>query len=320
MMNRTGRLDHNCGAILNLKRGELGSLSSELLMELLGQHGAVLIKGANASVDEFAKLAELLTTDFSSYKGGAQSYGPMSREKINNQDTLLTTSGSKHGFSIPLHGEMYYLKSPPELMWFFCQNPPADGGGQTTLGNAAEAYRKLPAKTVKFFDENRIRYMRRLGPDEWQGCFQTESIEEVRKFCELEGSTFKQEDDGSVSSDFVTSVFRSKGDGGERLFINNMLVFLKGEEAFLKNYGEDRPSVLRVRLESGDAIPRDIVEDVQSAMEAITYNIEWEKGEMVVLDNRWILHGRRKAKQNSGRQIFMRMGKSRFAATNSGAR
>ncbi len=48
--------------------------------------------------------------------------GGSNRRIINDDTTILTVNDFKD--EIKLHGEMYYINKPPQMVWFFCANPP----------------------------------------------------------------------------------------------------------------------------------------------------------------------------------------------------
>jgi alpha-ketoglutarate-dependent taurine dioxygenase len=313
-MLRRAPLCRHFGVLVEARRGEtLDALDRSEVIACIREHGVILFASFNADAETFTRFTDQFTRDFSGYEGGASSYGLLSRDKIGNNDTLLSTSGSKLGFSIPLHGEMYYWNLAPELLWFFCEQPPArKQGGQTTLCDGVRAYDSLGNEVRSFFEKNRLKYIRTFAPGEWQHCFQTESLDDVRSFCEARGGTFEPKPDGSVRSEFVTSAFRTAPDGKRRVWINNVLVFIKGEQSHRKIHGGEKPSPLAVRLEDDSPIPDSILKAVVDATEPITYEVQWRKGDLVMIDNRSILHGRRKAEPESGRAIYMRMGQAAF--------
>lgn len=312
---KTKPLGKHCGVVVTAEKTEtLAALRHDDVISCFKQNGAVIFSGFGNNADMFTYFTEQFTQDFLRYEGGAQRYGPLNREQIGNNETLLSTSGGKLGFSIPLHGELYYWNSSPEIMWFYCDTPPAaNSGGQTTICDGTKAYQRLKPQARDYFAKNQIKYIRTFGPGEWQGSFFTDKLEDVKEFCEGHGGTFELREDGSIVSEFVTSALKTSPDGSKDVWINNMLVFIKAEQSFLKNHGADKTAPLAVRMADNTPVPEEMQKAVLEATEPITQEIAWNNGDIAMIDNRWILHGRRKAQATSGRAIFVRMGKAAFA-------
>ena len=73
----------------------------------------------------------------------------------------MTATGNRQDFPLPLHGEFYYFRHPPRMIWFYCACP-AEQGGETTIGDGAALMRALPPETADLFRRRRITYARLL--------------------------------------------------------------------------------------------------------------------------------------------------------------
>src|ERR1700743_1801094 len=89
-------------------RVALDQLTLEEVVPLLKEHGAILFRAFESGIPQFLAFTEKFSTRFSDYRGGAFQAGKRGRQKVNQMDTLMTTTGGDQGFPIPLHGEMYY--------------------------------------------------------------------------------------------------------------------------------------------------------------------------------------------------------------------
>lgn len=294
----------------------LSAMTPAALNGLVDRHGAVLFRGVEGGLAAFKAFSSRCAQEFSDYRGGGLRFGPLDREAIGGDRTVLTVTGAGQAFAIPLHGEMQYLPEPPELLWFYCDRPPVDGG-QTTYASAAAVERALGDETRAFFASNRILYRRVLSVADWPKTFLTDDLEEARRFCARQRLALAVRESGAVDVSFVTDAIRTDADGG-RHFINNILFVQRGEDAFLSGYArqalgvdvEEWPFV--VRTEAGDPIPRAIIDDIARASERVTRDIDWQKGDFLVLDNRRVLHGRRECGAGE-RRILVRMSNRRSA-------
>jgi alpha-ketoglutarate-dependent taurine dioxygenase len=292
-------------------------LDHEEVINQFRESGTLHFKNFDTDADTFMKFTHLYCQDFSTYQGGGLRWGVLDRQAINKVETLLTTSGHSQGFPIELHGEMYYLKNHPTILWFYCENPPIQGG-QTTVSDGREVFKNLSDETKKFFQNQKIKYVRHQASGEWQKAFQTEDLKEVQKFCdENETKLFIDSKTGAVTTEYICSAIVKSRDG-EDVFINNLLLIYIAEWAFqsgwfaenLSNMTNTSPPLV-VRMEDDSCIPEHIIEELQQVCDNLTIDIQWDKGDIVMIDNTKILHGRREA-TGSNRKIFVRMGEPIF--------
>jgi alpha-ketoglutarate-dependent taurine dioxygenase len=216
-----------------------------------------------------------------------------------------------------LHGELYYGTQVPDILWFHCERP-SPGGGQTTVGDGYELFARLTPETQSYFREHAIRYMRRLEDGTWQKAFMTADLDEVRRVCAANDTTMRiDEEDGAVLTDYVCSALRSDRRPGATAFINNVLPIFYGEKAIESGWVERElgESIKRapivVRDEHGERLDAALVDDLRRAAEAVTHEIDWAAGDLAMVDNTWVLHGRRQA-EGEGRSVLVRMGSSSF--------
>ena len=287
-------------------------ISGESVASIFHDSRCILFRGFEATVEQFEQLTSSFTEDFLSYQGGGFTIGPFSRSTINDNKTLLTATGKTQEFALPLHGEMYYLGRPPDLIWFYCATPVTEGG-ETTIGDGAAIFRDLPEETQNLFRERRIRYERHLSDGNWQLAYQTDDRSVVERFCCANGLGLTWGDDGSAVTCYRCSALRTDVHGNT-CFINSLLVLALTELAILSGdvatavpeAANLKPDFV-VRWEEGSRIDPTILKQIGKACGRNEVPISWQKGDILMVDNRSILHGRR---QSSGRdrKILVRMG------------
>lgn len=310
-MNQPVFTKENGLTVITATEDLIANLAPASLNDLIEEHGAVLFRGAEGGLETFKAFSQRLARSFSDYRGGGLRFGPLDRDAIGGDNTVLSVTGAGQGFGIPLHGEMQYLPTPPELLWFYCDVPP-ENGGQTTFAPARAVEARLSDETRRFFDENRIVYKRVLGPEDWKKTFLTEDIAEATRFCAEQGLTMKQRPNGTVDVTYATHAIKT-GPKGERYFINNILFVQAGEDAFKSGYAKQTLGVdvpewpFVVRTENDEPLPRDVLADIARASAEETKDIQWQSGDFVVLDNQRILHGRRESVTGGKRKILVRM-------------
>lgn len=305
-------LSQELGLTLN-GTGPLDALDRNNVVAGLQQHGAVLMRGYAPTTEEFKAFTDSLCRDFSDYGGGGMRIGALNRQAVDNDKTLLTVTGHTQGFAMPLHGEMFYLPVRPSILWFFCARPPADGGGQTTLGCGARIWEDFPETLKAYFTKNRIAYHRNLQDGDWQTTFLTEDFAEARRIASEQcDSVAAYPEERRLET---RAVFDATLDhDGRTYFINNLVNVWMAEWAFesgwiKENVGQGMPSIcpMVVRTESGERIPASLVEEINQVVERHTVEVSWQQGDVLMLDNLKVMHGRREARDKN-RSILIRMG------------
>jgi len=311
LLKVTRLLGGECVALLECsENSRLSELSSEAVVALYQKYGALLFRGFHCNAKEFVAFTERFSTHFSTYKGGAFRLGSLDRKSVNNNETLLTTTGDSQSFSIPIHGEMYYLKKPPSMIWFFCEKPPISRG-ETTVCSGSQLLNALSGDCRAFFRNNRIKYIRTLSAEQWRQSFQTENIEDVQKICAENDTSFaydKKSD--TIKTEYICSAIVEVN--GQEVFINNVLpVYLA--EWMAKNKPSkmpmlaDKPFPLIVRMEDGKPIPNDVFIELYDVAENLTIGIEWRQCDFLMINNKTHMHGRNES-DGSERRIYVRMG------------
>jgi len=292
-----------CATIERSSETPVLPLDPTMLRTILESERCVVFSGFDASIEDFENITVALSDDFHAYRGGGFTVGRLSRSTVNNNSTLMTATGSTQDFPLPLHGEMYYLSQPPDLIWFYCQVPVAEGG-QTTIGDARQIFRDLSTRTQELLRERKIRYERRMDDGDWQITFQTESRAEVEEFCKSQGLEIIWTEDGTAITYFYTSALREDA-ANESAFINSLLIVALGEQAMRS--AKDIKLNFIVRWEDGSPIAQEILDEINRVCARNEIEVSWQRGDIILVDNRSVMHGRR-GSNDKDRKILVRMG------------
>jgi alpha-ketoglutarate-dependent taurine dioxygenase len=301
------------GAVISPGEGnDLISEDSSELAELFRKYRCLVFRGFHATVDDFQRLTSMFTSDFQTYQGGGFTVGPFSRSTVGNNKTLLTATGKTQEFALPLHGELYYLGKPPDLIWFYSARSVSEGG-ETTVGDGAQIFRDLSESTARRFTERGIRYQRRLASGDWQAAFQTEDASAVEAFCKAQGLELTWDADGSAVTHFRSSALRTD-DSRNPAFISSLVLLalaewaiVSGKAAAAMPEAKDLKPDFVVRWDDGSPLEPTILKDVVEACARNEVAVSWTDGDIMMVDNRSIMHGRR-ASSGRDRQILVRMG------------
>ena len=264
----------------------LNLFDTECLYRDLAHSGAVIYRGFGDSLDEFNNLVKLNSSKVT--------FDPA--RKASTSNTAEIDAGI---YEMGLHKENGNLPFSPDIQWFYCLEP-ANKGSQTTLCDGEQVLFELSKEIRKQFEQRNIRYSRRIPWDNVKKFLSIElniPIEEVNDSHLLlvndmvEGQTSSRVDTNLLLSEYVTSATSESCFSGKKRFCNSML----GPSV---NY--EPPKITWADGEDIEFSIWDIIKDITSKN---TYKHFWEKGDIVVIDNTRVMHGRCRLEDKS-RRIF----------------
>ncbi|MDJ0725042.1 MAG: TauD/TfdA family dioxygenase [Prochloraceae cyanobacterium] len=278
--------------IINPKDVGILDLDKQLIIDLFKAYGVLLFRGFKAGCDQFLEFSNSLSTDFMDYTGGY-----LKRQVINDNPTLLSVNDFNS--AIGLHGEMYYQKQHPAMLWFYCDRPPVKDG-QTIVCDGIQFYNELSDTLKDLFQQKKIKYPSKLSKEEWQRRYKTEDIETAIKMCVDNGLQVKMNQDESMSRFYSCPAVYPSRSQEDLVFINLIIAAKKAN-----------PNA--VRFEDDSEINEEIVSELNEIASRITVEIDWQKGDILMVDNYRVMHGRR-AFSDTQRNIYIRMCASAFQA------
>ena len=278
-------------------------LDTGKIISFFKNSGLVHFRGFDVDTDKFQKFSNLFGTEFITYMGGGYIRKTINEDGDRTVLSVTYSAGAtqQKTFGLPIHGEMYYLKNRPTLIWFYCVTP-ASEDGETTTCDGVEVYKELSESTKKLFNTKRLKYIRTYVKGEWQERYQTDDLSVVEQFCkENDLELTIDRNTQSITTKYVhPAVIKSRW-GGQDVFINNILPV-----EWQESHGK-KASI--VRFEDDSRIPDEVVLEIKDVTDRLTQLISWQSGDIVMIDNTRILHGRR-AFTDQRREIYTRMCKS----------
>jgi alpha-ketoglutarate-dependent taurine dioxygenase len=161
---------------------------------------------------------------------------------------------------VGLHCENGNAPLLPHLTWFFCERA-ASTGSQTTVCDGHRVWDALPAAARDAFTAHDIVYTRRMAMSE--------------------GTTFEALDDGAIVYSFRTPAAHATLWSDRPAFANSILG---------PSFNYERP---RIGFDDGGEIPADILAEVEHVTAELTEDIDWIDGDIALIDNTRVMHGRR---------------------------
>ncbi len=289
---------------------DIGNLDVSEVIDLFKSNGALLFTDFDVDVNKFESFTNKFSDDYMDHTGGG------SLRRVINEDgdkTILSVSYSfnkkaedfeetrQKVFPLALHSDRSYTKSQPPLMWFYCVQP-AEENGETLLCDGVKLFQELNDETREFFKNNKINYIRNYADGEWQLWANTESMDDVKNYCKDNNLVLTINDDNSITTQSIKSAVVKPRWTDQDAFVNSILLVLWQEEAV----GTKRSIV---RMEDGSEIPPEILKEVRDVSDRFTRGVSWKPGQIVMVDNTRMLHGRNSF-EDTNREVYVRMSRS----------
>lgn len=261
---------------------------------LLRARRALLLRGAGVDgVESFKAVLAALGARLADY---VERSTPRSRL----DGRIFTSTEYPSDAEIPPHNESSYSLDWPRRI-FFCCLEPATQGGQTSLVDSRRVYALLDPAVRDAFVRRQVLYTRNYGQGvdlTWQDAFQTDDPRAVEERCRRSDIACTWLDDGrTLRTRQVRPAALLHAPSGARLWFNQAHLFhvssLAPEmrEALADLFA---PESLPRQAWYGDggAIEDEALAEVRRAYAAARLLVEWERGDLLLLDNLFYAHGR----------------------------
>jgi len=263
------------------------------LQQLLLEYGAVLFRGfALERPEDFDAFVKAFRYEPLPYVGGA---APRTLVTGN----VFTANEAPPDALIPFHHEMAQVPSFPNVLFFYCDTAPTEGG-QTPLVLSNEVYKEMCRRDQPFVDqleEKGVVYHRVLpdGDDPtspigrgWQSTYQTTDRSEAERKCAEQGTDFEWLPNGCLRTHTtVLPAIRTDPRTDKKTWFNSIIAAYLG-------WGDSRNDRKKaVTFPDGTPMPEASMTILEEVFEKLAIDFRWRKGDVVMVDNRQALHGRR---------------------------
>jgi len=273
--------------------GSLDAIPESELIDAYKRFGAILLRGFEVDLNSFRDLTKRLCT------GSVFNESP-GREVIDREQNIQTVNLGSEPF--PLHPELSREPWKPDICFFWCMQPPTNGG-ETTVCDGVEIARRLPPPVKDALAGRQLRYRQIATPTEcafWLGSENPgdAALANPPAHCPY---TFERAN-GKIHRAFLVPALH-KPMFTDELAFGNFLLFAR----YLQR--------LRIfpTFENGELVPDDLLAQVKAVSDQLETPVPWRAGDVVILDNTRFMHGRRAITDVCERRIATFFGYVRFA-------
>lgn len=260
------------------------------------KHGAVLFRGFG--VEDPAKFESVTCAIEPELLNYLEGDSP--RTRISGK--VYTSTEYPESYQISLHNELSYAYKWPRKIFFCCAVAPQQGG-ETPIVDCREVFRALDPRIRERFAAGKIRYVSNAHGGEgigksWQDTFETDDRSRVEEYLKAAGVDFRWGADGSLHTSQVREAVITHPVTGEPVWFNQAeqwhpsMLDLKNRRAMaaLGLKDEDLPHYASF----GDGSPLDAgeLEEIRALMREKAVYFPWQQGDLLVLDNVLVAHGR----------------------------
>lgn len=271
---------------------EWGKANREGIEQALLRHGAILFRNWNlAGPREFEQSALAVYGELYS------DYGDLPRAEAGEK--IYESTWYPNDQMILYHNESSHLNMWPMKISFYCVVP-ARKGGCTPVFDTRRVMGFIDPQILADLRAKGLVYVRNFSPGvdpTWQAFFHTEDQAKVEAMCKEAGASLEWTAGGGLRISQKTQAIWKHPKSGEEIFFNQIqlhhiaCVDPETREALRELYS-DEELPRNVYYGDGSPIPDEVVEHLGAVFEKVAVRFQWQKGDMIMLDNMLTTHAR----------------------------
>ena len=201
--------------------------------------------------------------------------------------------------SIRLHNEGSYWSVHPKKAYFCCMTVP-DEGGETPIGNVQAVYERIDPAIRQEFAERKWMLARNYNEGfalKWEEVFQTDDRAEVEAYCAKNGIECEWQGEGGLRTKQVRDAIMKHPRTGELLWHNHAAFFhittrdAHVRDALMNEFASEELPYNTYYGDGGEIDP-EVIQHINEAYDAELVKFAWQAGDVMLIDNCSIAHGR----------------------------
>lgn len=301
----------NDGSVHTLAEAEQWiSENLESLKKELGFTGAILFRGFPVSD---AKSYDRFFSAFG-YANFTYKESLSNAVRINHTEAVFTANEAPKDVEIYLHNEMAQTPIYPGIISLFCESA-AEQGGATVVCRSDQIFDQLTVEESELtskLESVGIKYITHMPSEDspesgqgrsWRGTLSVETVEEAEGKLRNLGYSWKWNSDGSLSVQTAALPAIRTLENGRKVFFNQIIAAYMGWQGAKENPGS--------ALCFGDdtEIPSSYLDSIVTIAETLSFDLEWQDGDVAIVDNNLAMHGRRPYSGERKRMVFVVLGR-----------
>jgi hypothetical protein len=266
----------------------------EDLLAKASTYGAILFRGFPlATAEDFdAFVAAFDLPNFAYYESLSNAV------RINKTPRVFTANEAPPTVNILFHHEMAQTPIYPSRLFFFCEQPAAEGGA-TPLCRSDILWERLAARCPAFARDCQSKGLRysNVMPAEndatsgmgrsWQSTLRATTRPEAEARLREIGYSWEWLENGDLRATTPVLPAVKELTGGRKSFFNQLIAAFQG----WKDTRND-PSKA-ITFGDGTKLDREAVNIAAKLAEELAFDVPWQRGDVALVDNYVTMHGRR---------------------------
>ena len=218
--------------------------------------------------------------------------------RVNFTPRVFSANEAPSEVRIYLHHEMAQTPIFPSKLFFFCRIP-ADEGGATPICRSDLLYERMLQEMPAFAEDcetKGLQYTNVMpGEDDaasglgrsWQSTFRASSREQAEQRMRELRYSWQWLDDGCLRATTPVLPAVIELTDGRKTFFNQLIAAFRGWKDSRNDPAKS------IKFGDGSPMDRDAVLQVAEIAESLSFDVQWQKGDVALVDNFVAMHGRR---------------------------
>ncbi len=233
--------------------------------------------------------------------------------RINYTEYVFTANEAPKDVEIYLHNEMAQTPLYPGRISLFCEEA-AETGGATVICRSDEIYKRLVAlepQLTNKLEEVGVKYTTTMPSEDrpesgqgrsWKSTLSVNNIDEAETKLKSLGYSWEWGTDGSLKAQTAALPAIRTLNGNRKVFFNQIIAAYMGWDGVKENPES--------ALCFGDGSPftKSYLDKIVEIAESISFDINWQNGDVALVDNNLAMHGRRPYSGDRKRKVLVVLG------------